>query len=45
MDHLVPRIQEYYHESGKPKTTKITNFAMPAEIKKSIGPIPEKGAT
>tara|TARA_B110000285_G_scaffold100381_1_gene114400 strand:+ start:343 stop:801 length:459 start_codon:yes stop_codon:yes gene_type:complete len=38
-----PLVKKYYEDCGKPRTTKISNFAMPKEILEALGPIPEEG--
>ena len=38
---LAPIIREYYAECGRPKTTKINNFALPKEILDALNEIPQ----
>ena len=45
MNKTMPLIRQHYEEVGRPKTYKINNFAMPDEILKAIGPIPQEGAS
>ena len=45
MKHLQPMIKDYYELTGRPKTTSISNFAMPNEIIKELGELDPKGAS
>lgn len=45
MKHLQPMIKDYYELNGRPKTTSISNFAMPNEIIKELGELKPEGAS
>ena len=38
---LTPIIREYFAECGRPKTTRINNFALPKEILGALDGIPQ----
>lgn len=40
-----PMIIEHYEQCGRPKTTKMNNFAFPPEITKAFGEIPMDGSS
>ena len=43
MEEILPIIKEYYVECGRPKTTKMNQFALPKEIIQELGTIGKEG--
>lgn len=45
MKETMPMVKQHYEESGRPRTTKFNNYALPPEISEVFGPIGNEGVS
>jgi len=45
LEKVTPKIIEHYEQCGRPKSNKFNHFALPPEITKAFGTIPETGVS